>query len=98
MTVTALIKLTAKEGQEDAFEAAMQTPLAVTRANPACSRMQLFANTEEGTDFLLVEEWTTIAAHEQHFENLMGDNVLVPLNEVSEGMPETVHYLETDSD
>ncbi len=97
MSVTALIKLTAKKGQENALEAAMQEPIAATRANPACSRMQLFANTEEGTDFLLVEEWTTIAAHEQHFEDLMGKNVLAPLAEVSEGLPETAHYLKTDS-
>jgi quinol monooxygenase YgiN len=98
MTVLALIKLTAKKGQEDALDVAMQEPIAATRANPECSRMQLFANTEEPTNFLLVEEWTTIAAHERHVDDLMGKNVLGPMGEVSEGMPETLHYLETDTD
>lgn len=96
MSVTAIIRLRAKAGAEQAFLEHMQRPLQLTRDNPECSYAELFASAADPQAFVLIETWSSIEAHDAHFGALMEAGELEACMPTWDGMPESTHYSAVD--
>ena len=58
---------TVKEGAAQAFESVVQKCAKETRKEPGCLYYTLYSSTENPLKFVLVEEWESISALENHF-------------------------------
>jgi len=96
MSVLALVAIRCKPGQRENFLEAMADPVAQTRANPQCSRLEFAGDVENENSFILIEEWTSIEAHKQQFDHFMETGTLEACIETWDGMPASIHYQQID--
>ena len=59
-------KVTAKPGKREAFIKAAQPSIAATRKEDGCLFYTLYASTENETDLLYYEQWTSREALDKH--------------------------------
>ena len=95
MTITARVKLTAKPGRRDELLELMIGPLAATRADPQCSSVEMFIGVEGADDVLLVEQWTSIEAHQQFIGGVIEAGGLTDILAILATDIDTAHYLPT---
>ena len=65
MSVTLLVRIRGKDGHGDALSAMLQ-PMPRENDLDGCMGWDVFRNSSDGDDFLLVERWESVAAHKAH--------------------------------
>lgn len=63
MTVGRVYRMIAAEGKGDVLAAELATLRNVVLANPACSGIDLLRDEADGTRFLFIEKWNSVADH-----------------------------------
>ncbi len=96
MSVLAVIKIDAKPGRGDTLVIAMGEPVRLTQENPECTRAELYRSTARPDELVLIEQWTSIAAHHAHFESLGAAGAVADCAELWAGPPASVHYRQTE--
>jgi len=94
MSVIAVIRMHCHAGKGGTLEEALAKPIAVTKENPDCPSIELFVSTDSPDELLLIEEWSSEAAHHKHVENLNAEGMLDAANSAMASL-ENVHYTET---
>ena len=92
MSVVAIIRIVAKPGQADALVTAMGEPVRLTQENPECSLAELYRSTARPDELVLIEEWTSIAAHQAHFDKLGASGAVTECAQLWAAPPASVHY------
>ncbi len=92
MSVTAIIKLTAKPGRRDVLEKALEPAVAATGNHPLCIAIELLTCVEKDDELLLVERWTPVQAHQEYISGVIAEGGLNELVELLATDMETLHY------
>jgi len=92
MSVTAIIKLTAKPGKRAALMSTMAPAVEATRAQSSCLAVDLLACIEDPDDVLLIEHWTSVVAHETFIDGVIAAGGLDEIRPLLAAELQTRHY------
>lgn len=68
-TVHIVAHIVAREGEEGRVRAELEKLIEPTRAEPGCLKYELFVNKENGSDFVVVEEYQSDNAFQAHMDS-----------------------------
>jgi quinol monooxygenase YgiN len=68
MELSTIVRFHAREGQEDAVAAALRDQFAPVRAEPGCTRFEVFRSIRDKRLFFIHSRWRNEAAFEIHAE------------------------------
>ena len=94
MSVISVIRIHCHSGRGRELQQALAKPMAVTRDNPDCSRIELFSNPDDPDDWVLLVDWSSEAAHHQHVDNLNAEKILDAASAVMADV-DSPHYAPT---
>ncbi len=69
MSVTLLVRLKGKKGRAERLSAIVQ-PVATDNDIAGCLGIEVFRNSVDGDDFLLLERWQSVADHKAHIAEM----------------------------
>jgi quinol monooxygenase YgiN len=98
MSVTAIVRMTAKPGQRELLLRAMAGPVSATRAHPQCATAELMSAVENSDEILLVEQWPSVADHQNFINGVIAAGGLDELMPLLAGEIQTQHYTAHGSD
>ncbi|MFI6869674.1 putative quinol monooxygenase [Nocardia sp. NPDC050406] len=75
MSLHVVAEFRATPGHEDRLRTALEAMIEPSLAESGCLTYQPFTNPNDSTHMVLVEEWTSAAALEQHFTTAHFDHV-----------------------
>ena len=96
MGVLAVIHVQAQPGRGADLAIALERPMGVTKDNPDCPSIELFTSAEDPDHLVLIEEWSSEAAHQQHVEKLIANGDLAAADAMYASPPHSVHYPQPD--
>jgi len=92
MSVTVIVRLTAKSGRLDELLSNMEPAVAATRAQLACESVDLLRGVENTREILLLECWPTVEAHEDFINGVIEAGGLDDIMPLLDGPIDTRHY------
>jgi quinol monooxygenase YgiN len=90
---TMIVRLQAKEGAADKFEAAFARAIAPTRKEKGCLAYDLNRDAKSPTQYLLYERWENLASLEAHLKSAHITTLLMELGDLLAGAPEVTVLL-----
>jgi quinol monooxygenase YgiN len=66
MSALVILDMQAQPDQIDRLREVLGSVLAETRAFNACKRIDMFQNGDDPTNFMVIEEWTTMEEYEKY--------------------------------
>jgi len=96
MTITAIVRMTAAPGQRQALREFIAPALDATAAHPECSSVEVLGCLELDDTLILIERWTSVAAHQEFIGGVIASGSLDGLETLLAEEMETLHYSESD--
>lgn len=90
--VTAAVRIQALPGQREALLEALGPAIELTRANPKCTRFEVYLCEEDPDQILLVEDWPSAEDHFAHFEDLDRSGAVSACEALWAAPPDSFHY------
>jgi quinol monooxygenase YgiN len=69
MSIRVIVHIFASPGQEAALKALLMELVEPSRSEPGCLRYELLQSSATPTEFVILEEWETVAAETQHLQS-----------------------------
>lgn len=96
MSVTAIIRMTARAGQRESLRQFCAPAFENTAAHPECSAFEALNCVENEDALMLIERWSSIAAHQEFISGVIASGGLDGLEDLLAAEMETLHYQSAD--
>lgn len=93
MSVTAIIRMTARPGQREALKAFSGPAVQATGQQPECHSVEFLDCVENPDAVMLIERWTSIEAHQEFIGGVIAAGGLDGLEDLLVCDMETLHYV-----
>jgi quinol monooxygenase YgiN len=96
MEMTAIIRMTARPGEREPLRQFCAPAFENTAAHPECSSFEALNCVENEDALMLIERWSSIAAHQEFIGGVIASGGLDGLADLLAAEMETLHYLSAD--
>jgi heme oxygenase (mycobilin-producing) len=75
MSITRISKFEAKDGMGDKLHAFLASVISLVEQSPGCESCRVLRSQENSNEFLVVEQWISVAAHQASVKNIPPEKI-----------------------